>query len=201
MNRVLSNMYMHESMRVVDDFLIEPMVVRNNAIQQGFEDKEFQGSLYSTVNVNIPEEIQYGIQAVYGREIKIHVAAFRQGKKNSPIHNFVHADNSCASMAAVLYLNKPEDCVGGTAFWRHKKTGWIHMPSLVELQKAGFTLDSFAKDWHDSDAWEMLSICGMQFNRAVFYPCSIFHSRWPWSGFGDNDNNARLILAVFFDLL
>lgn len=201
MNRVLSTVYMKESMRVVDDFLIDPMVIRNNAIQQGFADQEFQGSTYHTVNTNIPEEVQYAIEAAYGRAIKIHVAAFRQGKKNSPIHNLVHADNSCAQMAAVLYLNKPEDCVGGTAFWTHEQTGWDKMPSDIELRKAGYTLESFGKEWHEKEKWKLTSICGMRFNRVVFYSTEAFHSRWPFEGFGNNESNARLVLCVFFDFI
>lgn len=188
-------------MRIVDNFLDDPMVVRNNAIQEGFTDQEFQGSTYHTVNTNIPIEIKNKIEDVYGTCITMHVAAFRQGKKNSPIHNLVHADNSCAKMAAVLYLNKPEDCAGGTAFWTHVKTGWDKMPSDTELQKAGYTLDSFGKEWHEKDKWKLTSICGMRFNRIVFYPTEAFHSRWPFEGFGNNESNARLILAAFFDLI
>ncbi len=192
---------MKDTIRIVDEFLDYPYVVRNNAIREGFTDQEFQGSTYHTVNMNIPPEIKQGIENVYGQQIEILVAAFRQGKKNSPIHNLVHADNSCAQMAAVLYLNKPEDCSGGTAFWRHKKTGWRHMPTVDELSKKGYTEQLFGETWHQSDEWEIDSLCGMVFNRIVFYPTTIFHSRYPWTGFGDSDSNARLICAIFFNFV
>lgn len=190
-----------QDIMIVDNFLENPMVVRNNAIQEGFKDLPFQGSIYHTVNVNIPTEVIDGIEKVYARPIQMHVAAFRQGKKNSPIHNLVHADNSCAKMAAVLYLNKPEDCIGGTAFWTHKKTGWTRMPSMVDLQEAGYTLETFSEDWHKADEWELTSLCEMVFNRIVFYPTDLFHSRYPFSGFGNNDVNARLVACMFFDVI
>lgn len=193
---------MRPILTIVDDFLREPDKVRAQVISGGFSDVEFQGSMYHTVNVTHgTEEILPRLTELFGGPVKMHVGAWRQGKKSSPVHNAVHADNSCAQMAAVLYLNRPEDCFGGTAFWRHRLTGWESMPSEEQLAEHHFKLEEFAEDWHNFAAWEQTFLAPMKYNRLITYPTQMFHSRWPIDGFGDNDQNARLIGAFFFDVV
>lgn len=189
---------MIETMRIVDNFLDEPMFVRNEVLQAGFYDKEYQGAMYHTIREGMSPEMTIKLAKLFGRDIEVQVAAFRQGKLNSPLHNVIHADNSCSEFASVLYLNK--EPIGGTAFWRHKETGWDAMPTTKELEDEGYTLESFGKEWHNLPSWELMSLCGAKFNRVVIYHSQAFHSRWPLNGFGDNDTNARLIHAAFFNL-
>lgn len=193
---------MRPVLMVVDDFLPHPHVIRNEVISLGFKDEFFEGVTYHTVNADYrPPEIVRELARLYNRAVQIHVAAFRQGKKGSPLHNLVHSDNSCATFASVLYLNLLPDCVGGTAFWRHRATGWDSQPTEDQLKDAGLTIEEFGRDWHNADAWEMTSLAGMKFNRMITYPTTMFHSRWPWEGFGDTEENARLIHAMMFDLV
>lgn len=186
---------------VVDDFLPDPDEVRNKIIAEGFRDMPFEGVTYHTVNPTLPDVIPHCLNQLYGCGVHMHVAAFRQGKLDSPLHNLVHADNSCATLAAVLYLNPSPQPGSGTAFWQHRYTGWDQQPTESCLQDANLTIEEFCKDWHDSEAWIMQSLVGAKYNRLVTYPTVKFHSRWPWRGFGYTDDNARLIWAGFFDLL
>lgn len=108
----------------------------------------------------------------------------------------VHFDSECGGWAMVLYLNLPHQCRGGTAFWRHVASG-------VEAVPPGAAAD--CESWYhgesdNSDAWDLGSVVGMRFNRAVVYPTRYFHSRWPLEGFGSSPENGRLIGGLFFNL-
>lgn len=195
---------MRPILTIVDDFLPNPKHIRVSVIERGFKDEMFEGSPYHTVNADyLPNEIPSGICNLYARPVNIHVAAFRQGKAGSPLHNLVHADNTCSDLASVLYLNLPQHTPtdSGTAFWRHKNTGWEHMPTEDQLQGASYSIARFAEDWHNADSWEMVFLARAKFNRLITYPTTAFHSRWPWSGHGTTDEDARLIHAAFFSLI
>lgn len=185
---------------IVDNFLIRPDEMRELVLSQPFRDIEHQGAVYKDVQPVEKYHVLPGLTDLFGREIKWYMGAWRRNSKGSQLHSLVHADNSCASMAAVLYLNPPEQCQGGTAFWKHKATGWESMPTEQQLKDAGMTLEEIAADWHKEDAWEMTTLAGMRFNRLITYPTTMFHSRWPWEGFGDSPEDSRLIGAFFFDL-
>lgn len=192
---------MRATLHIIDDFLPNPMEIRNEVIAQGFTDATFEGDPYYTVNYAFrPHEIHQQLNLYFNTPVNVHVQAFRQGKKGSHIHNFVHADNTCATFAGVLFLNLPEHCQGGTAFWRHRETGWDRQPTADQLQDVGRTVEDFAKDWQSVDKWELVTLAGMKFNRMIIYPSSMFHSRYPFDGFGQTDEDARLIHAIFFDI-
>ena len=193
---------MKKVLTIVDDFLSNPVLIRDTVIAHGFTTEKFEGVDYETVNVTYrPAEIFYHLEDLYHEKVKISVAAFRQGMEGSPLHNLVHADNSCSELASVLYLNEDAPFESGTAFWRHKATGWEHMPTEEQLSAKGYTTERFAADWHRAEAWEMVFLARAKFNRLITYPTTAFHSRWPWEGFGENDDEARLIHAAFFSLV
>lgn len=186
---------------IIDDFLPDPDKVRAEVIKAGFSDFEFQGKIYQTVNITDGmEDIKPAFDSIFG-EVRMHLSAWRQGKQGSPLHSKVHADNSCAAMASVLYMNKPEDCSGGTAFWRHKETAWESMPTAEQLEEMGYTLEAYGDEWNKIQAWEQVMVAPMAYNRIVIYPTTLIHSRWPLEGFGDDEENARMIGAFFFDVL
>jgi len=193
---------MRPILTIVDDFLPNPDLVRREVLAQGFEDVPFEGTIYHTVNVKYqPAEIPAGLGRLFNRPINILVSAFREGRKGSHLHNLVHSDTTCASLASVLYLNPATPLRSGTAFWRHRATGWTQQPTDDQLQKAGLTIEEFCKDWHNPDAWDQTNFAEAQYNRLITYPTSLFHSRWPWGGFGDSSESARLIHCAFFNLV
>ena len=192
---------MRTVLQIVDDFLPNPDVVRNTVISQGFKDEKFEDTIYHTVNADyLPSDIPVGLCRLFNKSVNIHVAAFRQGKVGSPIHNVVHADNTCASLASVLYLNPTPAPGSGTAFWKHKVTGWDQQPTEDQLREANLTIEGFCADWHKLEAWEMVTLTGAKYNRLIIYPTVKFHSRWPLDGFGETDESARLVHCAFFDL-
>jgi hypothetical protein len=113
----------------------------------------------------------------------------------------IHIDQS--HWSGILYLSRPEDCRGGTEFFRHKRTGTDRVPmdegslraigysSYEELQK-----DILDKDALDRSEWEHTMTVPMRFNRLVLLQPHYWHTAGP--GFGDSLENGRLIYLMFF---
>lgn len=203
---------MHQALPVLtlfDNFLPGDWCgkLRHEILDQGFETKYIQEvpdgpqTPYHTVNTNRDmSEMFFHIGAALGQKVIPRQQAFRLGAEKSHQHSVVHSDNVTASLASVYYLNPPEQCQGGTAFWRHKKHGWDFMPTAEQLAQKGYTIEEMRQDWLDKDAWEMVTLAGMKTNRLIVYPTQAFHSRWPFDGFGNTPENSRLIWAGFFDI-
>lgn len=140
-----------------------------------------------------------------GYGIVPHLSCFRINYAGEDPHSWVHSDECCAAYAAVLYMNLPEQCMGGTAFWKHIPTGLDYMPTVEERVATGVDPEEFGKrinaDCKVKELWEPISMAGMKFNRMIMYPTNMFHSRMPFDAFGDNPENGRLIAAVFFDVI
>ena len=113
----------------------------------------------------------------------------------------IHIDQS--HWSGILYLSRPEDCQGGTEFFRHKRTGTDRVPMDEESLKAiGYsTYEELQKDILDKDAldrskWEHTMTVPMRFNRLVLLQPHYWHTAGP--GFGDSLENGRLIYVMFF---
>jgi hypothetical protein len=113
----------------------------------------------------------------------------------------VHIDQS--HWSGILYLSRPEDCRGGTDFFRHRRTGTDHAPidagALAALGYASFDemqRDLVAKDGADDSKWERIMSVPMRFNRLVLLRPWLWHTAGP--GFGDRPENGRLVYLLFF---
>jgi hypothetical protein len=113
----------------------------------------------------------------------------------------VHVDPGYWS--GILYLSRPEDCRGGTEFFRHRPTGSDRVP-LTDAELAAVGYDSFDamrrglidRDTLDDDQWEHTMAVPMRFNRLVLLRPWLWHTAGP--GFGDTLENGRLIYVMFF---
>jgi hypothetical protein len=96
----------------------------------------------------------------------------------------------------VLYLSRPEDCQGGTSFWRHRATGLEYAPEKGDPRLPDL-LEAFAArdEWHlisklmkdglagvgagyiteSNSRWERLDVVEMRCNRLVVYDARLFH--------------------------
>jgi len=113
----------------------------------------------------------------------------------------IHIDQS--HWSGILYLSRPEDCRGGTEFFRHKRTNSDRLPmDEATLNAAGYsTYEELQKDILDKDAldrseWEHTMTVPMRFNRLVLLQPHYWHTAGP--GFGDSLENGRLIYVMFF---
>ena len=113
----------------------------------------------------------------------------------------IHIDQS--HWSGILYLSRPEDCQGGTEFYRHIRTGTDRVPMDEEgLKAAGYSSykelqhDILDKDALDRSKWELTMSVPMRFNRLVLLQPHYWHTSGP--GFGDSVENGRLVYLMFF---
>lgn len=113
----------------------------------------------------------------------------------------VHVDRS--HWSGILYLSRPEDCRGGTEFFRHRRTGTDHWPlDQAQLEAMGYaTRDEMHRDIiegesNDDSRWEMTMQVPMRFNRLLLLRPWLWHTAGP--AFGDSLENGRLVYLMFF---
>lgn len=118
-----------------------------------------------------------------------------EGKAN------VHIDN--AYWSGILFLSKPEDCVGGTDFFRHKPTGFERAPVYPgELEQLGFKDHAefwekqMTPDTNDPTKWEHVLRLPMRYNRLILFRPWLYHNAGP--SFGNTMDNCRLVYLLFF---
>lgn len=192
---------------VIDDLLPNPDEVREAVLNQEFKDVIGpDGAPYKNIGTNVVPDIYSKIADIYGRDkIDVKLSFVRMDPEGSETHSFCHADKICANYAALLYLNPPEQCSGGTAFYRHKPTGLDALPSDAAVQMLGMELGRFhntmTNETKNPDSWDMVGFVGMKFNRLITYPSKMWHSRFPHASFGKTKQNSRIVQVVFFDLM
>lgn len=197
---------MFPSLTIIDDLLPKERAIeiRNQALKDGFQDFNYMQGVYQGTGLNCPSDIGEALSRfVGGGGAKIKIQAFRSGHEKTDLHTNIHADNPIAQWAGVYYLNLPEQCRGGTAFYTLKETGWDMMPTQDDLDGIGKDIDWMRSKWSDEDQWNLNTIAGMKFNRMIFYPTRMFHSRYPLKGWGPEDKpeEARLVHVCFFDIV
>ena len=191
------------NLQTLDDFLPFPEMYRQQALDEKFYDiRGPDGELYKNINVRPSYEFEGLLSERLGRKVKCSYSLLRVNFDGEMPNNAVHSDNGYDQFAAVLYLNKPGDCKGGTAFWTHKKYGWTKFPTLNQLRqtckKPEKILNQLTADYNNGDAWKLDHVAEMKFNRMIVYPTQQWHSRYPWPAFGKTMEDARLIWITFF---
>lgn len=182
---------------IMDGFYHDPQALRRRVLASAFGDfRGPDGALYQNTSAHAEPELFPLVESAIGHRILPKLAGFRLDLGGIEPHSAVHSDDICATHASVLYLNPPEQCQGGTAFWTHRETGWDASPRGVSAEAVA----TFVKDWEDADKWEMSGFVGMKFNRFLTYPTKLVHSRWPRGGFGTGKQDGRLIWVCFFDV-
>jgi hypothetical protein len=145
---------------------------------------------------------QARIEAVVGYQIVPRLSCFRLNLAGELPHSWVHSDDICAEYASVLYLNLPEQCAGGTAFWTHAG-GMSRLLSAAELRACDIEESSYhawmTTEWKNLSRWQQSGFVPMQFGRFITYRTSYFHSRYPFEGFGKTAADGRLIWVCFYD--
>ena len=113
----------------------------------------------------------------------------------------VHTDRS--HWSGILYLSRPQDCQGGTEFFRHRRTNTDHMPlNAKALAQLGYASaeqahhDIIERDSNDDAQWEMTMRVPMRFNRLILLRPWLWHTAG--QAFGSNAENGRLVYLMFF---
>jgi hypothetical protein len=198
---------MHRSLIIVDDFLDNAAALREAALRLDYPDNEapFPGR-NSFQRLNIPGLVEE-VSHILDEPLRPLSPPQSHGKFRITLATDVgkarvHTD--AAHWSGILYLSKPEDCRGGTEFFRHIRTGTDRAPTAPEQWRAlGYSSfedmhrDIIERDTLDPSKWEMIMQVPMRFNRLVLLRPWLWHTAGP--GFGDSLNNGRLIYVLFFE--
>lgn len=191
---------------VIDDFLRNPDEVRAQALGMDYAVQGRYPGLNSVQKLRIE-----GLDQVISQLVREPVRApwtddFSHGSCRVALASDdqqarIHIDQS--HWSGILYLSRPEDCRGGTEFFRHKRTNTDRVPmDEKSLNEAGYSSykelqhDILDKDALDRSKWELTMTVPMRFNRLVLLQPNYWHTAGP--GFGDSLENGRLIYLMFF---
>ena len=191
---------------VIDDFLRNAEEVRRQALSLTYA----VGGRYPGLNSVEKLRIE-GLDEVISTLVREPVRApwtedFSHGScrvalASDPQEARIHIDQS--HWSGSLYLSRPEDCHGGTEFFRHKRTGTDRVPmdeaGLRQIGYASYTdlqHDILDQDALDRSKWEHTMTVPMRFNRLALLQPHYWHTAGP--GFGDGLENGRLIYLMFF---
>lgn len=190
-----------------DDFFPHLEELRKWARNTGLETlKGPDGEFYSNV-AKLPTNTAQDFEALLGehvgRPVRLDYSGIRFDYAGE-VHD-IHADSAYSEYAFVLYLNPPEQCKGGTAFWRNKKYGWTALPTERDVRRIGKSprriLKELCEQAEDELNWERVHTADMKTNRLITYPTAQFHSRWPLEGFGTTREDGRLVAVGFYGVL
>ncbi len=203
---------MTTSFIVIDDFLEDPMAFRKAILNVDFPEdlrpKGYPGrnSAKRVQLTGLEEEISRIVQEPLKAKTDAGHGGARITLEGDKGMADVHIDQG--HWSGILYLSKPEDCQGGTDFFRHKATGTERaLLEKTDLDTLGISDPKEANkifnnilldDTHNPDAWERTMRVPMRFNRLVLIRPWLWHTAGP--GFGTSLDNGRLIYLLFFDL-
>lgn len=194
---------------VIDDFYQNPEAVRKLALNADYKDVTqlnypgFQ-SVKSYSSAALVEKFEKILRrSLDANPVQSTFGKFRIMLRETGSRLKVHLDGGC-DWTGVLYLNLPEDCQGGTAFYRHRRTGLEGRVPMGRVRSLGFQdWDSLERsiiepDTLDATAWEQTMYIGMKFNRLVLFKGNeLFHCHT--HSFGSNKGDGRMTQNFFFN--
>ena len=197
---------MRTSLIIVDDFIDNAAALRSAALQLTYPDQQgaFPGR-NSLQRINI-EGLHDQVSQIVGEKLRLLTPPLSHAKCRITLARDtsrakVHMDPGYWS--GILYLSRPEDCLGGTDFFRHIPTRTERAPvDSAELAAMGYASydemhrNIIERDSLDDAKWERVMTAPMRFNRLVLLRPWLWHTAGP--GFGDSLENGRLVYLMFF---
>jgi hypothetical protein len=191
---------------VIENYLPDPDKERAAAIAAIYKPEEHNGLNYRGISkVEDPENYER-IKKILGlgeQENESWTCFWRLYLANEESETFIHSDCQIGTCTSMVFLNTPEQCKGGVAFWRHKLYGWDKQPSTQQVEALGLQdtkefWESVWQDGFDERKWEMIDYVPMDYNRMVMFDSNRFHSRYPKKAFGKDINDGRLVKVFFY---
>ena len=195
------------SLLMIDDFLANPDAARTAALGLGYDPANKHGN-YPGLLSDRPLAIaglDEAVAKVIGAAVKPQPGTShnhcRITLKNERGASGVHIDPCFYS--GILYLSRPEDCRGGTDFYRHRRTGLDRVPTSEDgVAAAGYAdINRLIEEVVNHDTlkpakWEKSFTVPMRYNRLILFSPWMFHNSG--CGFGDRMENGRLVHLMFF---
>ena len=154
------------------------------------------GVFYKGVSADIPQHIADNIKAnldLYYENVEIKHQFLRISQEGRFAQLQAHNDADMGTHSCMLYLNRTEDCTGGTSFISHVDENMPYGPENDEQYKV------WQDDFNIESRWNIDEIATMKPNRAVMFESDRMHRSEPVGGFGRTTKDARLVLVTFFD--
>lgn len=194
---------------VVDDFYQNPMAIRQLALTAEYRDvTQLNYPGFQSVRAFTTQAVVDKFAKLLDRPLNVDLSSTTFGKFRIMLRETgsrlkVHLDGAC-DWTGVLYLNPPQTCQGGTAFYRHRETGLDGPVAGAQLERFGFStwedLENriINKDTLNPNAWEETMYVGMKFNRLVLFKGNeLFHCHT--HSFGHFREDGRMTQNFFFD--
>jgi uncharacterized protein (TIGR02466 family) len=106
----------------------------------------------------------------------------REKRAESAVPHNDMTDKPRRSFTCIVFLNRREECSGGTAFFRFKKTGSLVLDEkYVEAIRENPKLAETGRDYWPSDAdesWERVGSIDMVPGRLLIFPSEYFHAAY-----------------------
>lgn len=153
---------------------------------------------YPGVTIDIPAEVKQEVigktEASVGAKIKPNFMFLRMSMQGTYAPHQAHTDSVMGKKSLMLYLNRAEDCLGGTSFVKHE-SGMDRDPEDLN------GLHLWREDHSNASKWEVVEMCPMEENKACIFDADLMHRAEPIGGFGHTPKDGRLVLTMFFDLV
>jgi hypothetical protein len=198
---------MQTSLIVVDDFFDDADSVRNAALRLTYPPQQGVFPGRNSVERLTIQGLDRSISSLVGEPVRAVNPLQSHCKCRITLADdagtgHVHIDP--AYWSGILYLSRPEDCRGGTEFFRHKATGTDRAP-YDDAEAAGYGFASgremvneiIGRDGKNPAAWKPSMTVPMRFNRLVLLRPWLWHTAG--EKFGDSMQNGRLVLLFFFE--
>ena len=196
------------SFMMVDDFLSDPQRARRSALALNYDrakkDGNYPGVLsdrplpIAGLDQSVSQLIGMPVRAASGTVHGQCRITFRNEKGLSGVHI------DPAFYSGILYLSRPEDCRGGTDFYRHRRTGLDRVPDdPLAIARAGYgDINELIEGVVNADTlkpskWERTFTAPMRFNRLILFSPWMFHNSA--AGFGSTTEDGRLVYLMFFE--
>lgn len=197
---------MTTSMIIVDDFLDNAQALREASLRLTYPPQEgmFPGR-NSVERINI-EGLAQQISRLVGEPLEAMPPPQSHAKSRITLATDkgkakVHVD--AAHWSGILFLSRPQDCRGGTEFFRHRATNTDRAPhddreaaALGFPSAKGMVEEILERDGTDDSKWEMTQRVPMRFNRLLLLRPWLWHTAG--ENFGDTLENGRLVYLMFF---
>ncbi len=131
------------------------------------------------------------IKHLHKRELDFHSLFFRLSPEGTVAPQQVHTDVDMGDYTFLLYMNRLEDCQGGTSVLTHKYGLMSHPQSPEELAMC-------IRDQNNPSMWDTVNAIGMVPNRAAILSSDYFHRSEPVGGFGRGAKDGRLVMVAFY---
>ena len=114
-----------------------------------------------------------------------------QSKDRPDLPHIDLPDVTSRGWAGLIYLNKDDECKGGTGFYTYK--GHQVNPKQDGLWDKDYVCDSIGP-------WELMHLAEMKLNRMIMYPATVMHTPYDKPGFFEGDDY-RLVQVFFLPVI